>query len=50
MKKSLLNDDEKKELEQKEKEEKEDSINISYKHLRKVIYYNFMICLFREGK
>ena len=39
MKKIILNDNEKEELEQKENIEKDDSINISYKHIKKVIYY-----------
>ena len=39
MKTLALNEDEKKELDQKEMSEKEDPINISYKYLKKVILF-----------
>ena len=39
MKKIILNDNEKEELEQKENIEKDDSINTSYKYIKKVIHY-----------
>ena len=47
-----LDEDEKKEIEKKEKEEKNDPVKISHKYLKKVIIllYLYYIILFREDK